>query len=83
MIWVRGQIVPDEELTISVLDRTFEHGLGLFETLREMGADLAFEGEREEGGEPVADLRARFTGALKGVEVPPERAARRRPGGSR
>src|SRR3982751_3077083 len=34
MIWVGGRIVPDEELKISVLDRTFEHGLGLFETLR-------------------------------------------------
>lgn len=34
MIWVRGRIVGDEELTISALDRTFEHGLGLFETLR-------------------------------------------------
>jgi branched-chain amino acid aminotransferase len=34
MIWVRGQMVPDEALAISVLDRTFEHGLGLFETLR-------------------------------------------------
>ncbi len=34
MIWVNGRIVPDPSLTISVLDRTFEHGLGLFETLR-------------------------------------------------
>ncbi len=34
MIWVRGRIVPDDCLTISVLDRTFEHGLGLFETFR-------------------------------------------------
>jgi branched-chain amino acid aminotransferase/4-amino-4-deoxychorismate lyase len=34
MIWSRGQLVPDESLRISVLDRTFEHGLGLFETLR-------------------------------------------------
>ena len=48
---------------------------GLFETLREMGADLAYENPREEGGEPVADLRARFTGGLRGIEVPPERAA--------
>ena len=47
---------------------------GLYATLREMGADLAFEHEREEGGEPVADLRARFSGALRGIEVPPERA---------
>jgi 3-phosphoshikimate 1-carboxyvinyltransferase len=47
---------------------------GLFATLREMGADLAFEAEREEGGEPVADLRARFS-RLRGVETPPQRAA--------
>lgn len=46
---------------------------GFYLTLREMGADLAFDAEREEGGEPVADLVARFS-ALKGVEVPPERA---------
>lgn len=47
---------------------------GLFETLREMGADLVFENPRDEGGEPVADLRARFS-ALRGIEVPPARAA--------
>ncbi|WP_165245212.1 aminotransferase class IV [Paludisphaera soli] len=34
MIWTRGAVVADEALTVSVLDRTFEHGLGLFETLR-------------------------------------------------
>ena len=34
MIWVHGEIVPDDALGISVLDRTFEHGLGLFETFR-------------------------------------------------
>ncbi|MCX7558966.1 3-phosphoshikimate 1-carboxyvinyltransferase [Sulfitobacter sp. F26204] len=48
---------------------------GLFTTLREMGADLSYENEREEGGEPVADLRARFSPDLEGIEVPPERAA--------
>ena len=48
---------------------------GLFETLRDMGADLTYENPREEGGEPVADLRARFSPDLKGIEVPPERAA--------
>jgi branched-subunit amino acid aminotransferase/4-amino-4-deoxychorismate lyase len=37
MIWCRGQLVADEALTVSVLDRTFEHGLGLFETLRTYG----------------------------------------------
>jgi branched-subunit amino acid aminotransferase/4-amino-4-deoxychorismate lyase len=34
MIWVGGRIVPDDALQISALDRTFEHGLGLFETFR-------------------------------------------------
>jgi branched-subunit amino acid aminotransferase/4-amino-4-deoxychorismate lyase len=34
VIWSNGVIVPDDALQISVLDRTFEHGLGLFETLR-------------------------------------------------
>ena len=48
---------------------------GLFETLREMGADLSFENMREEGGEPAADLRARYSPDMKGIEVPPERAA--------
>ena len=48
---------------------------GLFETLREMGADLVYENPREEGGEPVADLRARYSPAMKGIRVPPERAA--------
>ncbi len=48
---------------------------GLFTTLQEMGADLTFENLREEGGEPVADLRARFSPDIKGIEVPPDRAA--------
>src|SRR6056297_3094812 len=48
---------------------------GLFTTLREMGADLSYENEREEGGEPVADLRARYSPDMTGVSVPPARAA--------
>ncbi|MBS1031405.1 3-phosphoshikimate 1-carboxyvinyltransferase [Gluconobacter cerinus] len=46
---------------------------GLFTTLLEMGADLTIENERIEGGEPVGELRARYS-KLKGVDVPPERA---------
>ena len=46
---------------------------GLYTTLQEMGADLTFENMREEGGEPVADLRVRGS-ALTGIEVPAERA---------
>jgi 3-phosphoshikimate 1-carboxyvinyltransferase len=47
---------------------------GLYLTLVEMGADIEFQNPREEGGEPVADLRVRFSGAMQGIEVPPERA---------
>ena len=47
---------------------------GLFTTLIEMGANISFENERLEGGEPVADLRVRASD-MTGVEVPAERAA--------
>ncbi|MCX7646274.1 MAG: 3-phosphoshikimate 1-carboxyvinyltransferase [Rhodobacteraceae bacterium] len=47
---------------------------GLYTTLVEMGAAIDFLNPREEGGEPVADLRVRAS-ALRGIEVPPERAA--------
>ena len=33
--------------------------IGFYDTLVEMGADIAFENRRVEGGEPVADLRVR------------------------
>jgi len=46
---------------------------GLFKTLIEMGADLTIENAREEGGEQVGDVTARY-GPLRGVDVPPERA---------
>ncbi len=47
---------------------------GVFVCLQEMGADIAFRNERDEGGEPVADLVVKG-GALKGIRVPAERAA--------
>ena len=46
---------------------------GLYRTLAEMGADITFQNEREEGGEAIADIRARH-GELRAVTVPPERA---------
>ncbi len=47
---------------------------GLYRTLIEMGGDLSYSNEREEGGEPVADLTVRHS-TLRGVTVPAERAA--------
>ncbi|MCB2107239.1 MAG: 3-phosphoshikimate 1-carboxyvinyltransferase [Rhodobacteraceae bacterium] len=46
---------------------------GLFDTLKEMGADIAYANQRDEAGEPVADLVVK-AGALKGITVPAERA---------
>ena len=45
---------------------------GVFAALRDMGADLAIDGEADHDGEPVADITARF-GPLSGITVPPER----------
>jgi 3-phosphoshikimate 1-carboxyvinyltransferase len=47
--------------------------IGFYDTVREMGGDVVFENAREQGGEPVADIRVRYS-RLKGVRVPPERA---------
>ena len=70
---VAALIVPDSEVTVEGLLlnplRT-----GLFTTLQEMGADLTVSNLREMGGESVGDVTARYS-ALKGVVVPPARAA--------
>ncbi len=71
---VAALIVPGSDVLVPGVSRNPTRD-GLYRTLLEMGADLTFETPREEGGEPVADIRARFTGTLRGTEVPPERAA--------
>jgi len=66
-------IVPDSDVLVPGIGLNPTRA-GLFTTLIEMGADLTFENERLEGGEPVADLRARFSPDMKGIAVPPDRA---------
>jgi 3-phosphoshikimate 1-carboxyvinyltransferase len=65
-------IVPGSEVTIEgvLINPT---RTGFYTTIREMGADVAFLNERDQGGEPVADIRVRQA-RLKGVRVPSERA---------
>ncbi|MEQ1710686.1 MAG: 3-phosphoshikimate 1-carboxyvinyltransferase, partial [Hyphomicrobium sp.] len=46
---------------------------GLYTTLKEMGGDVSFLNERDEGGEPIADIRVRAS-KLTGVRVPAHRA---------
>jgi 3-phosphoshikimate 1-carboxyvinyltransferase len=69
---VAALIVPGSEL---ILDGVMTNPLrsGLLTTLREMGAAIEVLASRNDGGEDVADLRIR-AGALKGVDVPAERA---------
>ena len=68
-----GLIVPGSEVTVEgVMLNTLR--TGLFQTWIEMGADLTIAGRRMAGGEEVGDITVRHS-ALKGVVVPPERAA--------
>jgi 3-phosphoshikimate 1-carboxyvinyltransferase len=69
---VAGLIVPGSEIILEGV-MTNVTRTGLYQTLREMGASIEEINPRLEGGEDVADLRVRAS-ALKGVEVPPERA---------
>lgn len=44
---------------------------GLYRVLKDMGGDIEIFNERVQGGEPVADMRIKYS-ALKGVEVSPD-----------
>ncbi|MCC7251706.1 3-phosphoshikimate 1-carboxyvinyltransferase [Hyphomicrobium sp.] len=65
-------IVPGSDITIQGVlvnpTRT-----GFYTTLQEMGGDVTLLDQREEGGEPVADIRVRCA-ELSGGAVPAERA---------
>jgi 3-phosphoshikimate 1-carboxyvinyltransferase len=69
---VAALLHADSELTLTGIG-TNPRRTGLYQTLAEMGADLAFLDPRTEAGEPVADLRVR-SAPLRGVDVPAERA---------
>lgn len=49
-----------------------ERRVGLYETLKEMGADIEFQYARVEAGEPVANIVVRGS-KLKGIDVPAAR----------
>ena len=69
---VAALIVPGSGVTIRGVGLNSAR-IGLLDTLREMGGQLEITNPRIEGGEPVGDVTATFTG-LRGVDVPPERA---------
>ncbi|MEP3278364.1 MAG: 3-phosphoshikimate 1-carboxyvinyltransferase [Stappiaceae bacterium] len=69
---VAALITPGSDLVVeNVLLNP--HRIGLLFTLRDMGADIQFENERDTGGEKIADIHVRYS-SLKGVSVPADRA---------
>jgi 3-phosphoshikimate 1-carboxyvinyltransferase len=69
---VASLVTPGSEVTVEgVLLNPLR--TGLFDTLREMGADLTISNRRASGGEEIGDVTARHS-ALTGVTVPPNRA---------
>ena len=66
-------LVEGSDITVPGVSQNLTRN-GLYLTLVEMGAQISFDNPRLEGGEPVADLRVRFSDQMRGVEVPPARA---------
>jgi 3-phosphoshikimate 1-carboxyvinyltransferase len=69
---VAALLVPGSDVTLEAV-MTNPLRTGLYLTLKEMGAKIETLATRDDGGEEVADLRV-TAGALKGVDVPGERA---------
>ena len=64
---VAGCIIPGAEIIVRHVGVNPTRA-GIIDVLQAMGADLSITNEREEGGEPVADLTVRH-GQLHGVEI--------------
>jgi 3-phosphoshikimate 1-carboxyvinyltransferase len=69
---VAALLVPGSKLTLTEIGIN-PLRIGLYETLKEMGAGIRFLNQRVEAGEPVADIEITHT-PLSGVEVPAARA---------
>ncbi len=68
---VAASVLPGSDLLIENVGIN-PRRTGLFDTLLDMGADIALLDPRQSGAEPVADLRVRHA-PLRGVDVPPAR----------
>nr|WP_237022389.1 bifunctional prephenate dehydrogenase/3-phosphoshikimate 1-carboxyvinyltransferase [Halomonas sp. HG01] len=65
---VAAAITPGADLVLEHVG-TNPTRIGVINILKQMGADLRLENEREVGGEPVADLHIRYA-PLKGIDIP-------------
>ena len=69
---VAALITEDSEITMSSVGVNPRRD-GVFVTLKEMGADIRYENERLEAGEPVATIKVSAKNTLKGIDVPESR----------
>jgi 3-phosphoshikimate 1-carboxyvinyltransferase len=69
---VAAAMVPGSDLLLRNVGLN-ETRDGIVHVLKAMGADLAILDRREQGGEIAGDLRVRYAGRLKGIEIPVER----------
>ena len=65
---VAGSLVPGSDILLPAVGMNARR-TGLLQALRLMGADIEVLRTREQGGEPVADLRVRHA-PLHGIELP-------------
>ncbi|MBT6122957.1 MAG: 3-phosphoshikimate 1-carboxyvinyltransferase [Candidatus Puniceispirillum sp.] len=70
---VAALLTKDSDITLPAIGMN-PLRTGLITTLIEMGGDITMLNTRDEGGEPVADLRIRHSD-LHGIEIPAVRAA--------
>lgn len=61
-------LAPGSDLTIRGLGINPTRS-GIIDVLEMMGADIRIFNLREDGGEPVADIRVRYAGRLRGVKI--------------
>lgn len=67
---VAALITPGSEVTVTHVGMNPTR-TGIYKMLEAMGADLTYSNAREVGGEPVADITARYS-VLRGIDVPPD-----------
>jgi 3-phosphoshikimate 1-carboxyvinyltransferase len=68
---VAAALVPGSDLLLRNVGLN-ETRDGIVHVLQSMGADLAIQNRRRFGGEAVGDIRIRYAGLLRGVDIPPE-----------
>ncbi len=67
---VAASIAPGSDITLEHVGINPTRD-GVVHILRLMGADIEIQNQREVGGEPVADIRVRYS-TLKGISIPEE-----------